>query len=93
MATKQQIQIAAKLYECRDTARRITRDSYGPIAQKWMTVISSIADNLGIDFLNAGQRVAVAAASENDDVGLMWALAATVELIEPDELTPEVTNG
>lgn len=82
---KQQIQIAAKLYECRDTARRLAGESYKLRLADWKQAVQDIAAAYSLDYLHAGMKLANSFAVKHDGMGMMWAMAATVELIEPDE--------
>lgn len=93
MANQQQVQIAAKLYECRQIARMIGKEKYAEQVIPWMQAVIVSAALKDVSRLQAGQELAAAESPDGNFITAIWMLAATVELIEPDEQTPEVPNG
>ena len=86
--SKQHVQIAERLYECRDTARRLMREKYGEQVRPWMEALEAISVGGNMSIMDASLRVVKDMSEQFNGPGMMWAAAATVELIEPDELTP-----
>jgi len=80
MVNEKAVRIAAKLYECRDTVRRLWGTDYPTKIKAWGETIEAIAANKGLDPLEAGRQLASAS---HDGATQMVILAATVELIEP----------
>lgn len=83
------IKLTAKLYECRDTARRVSGNSYRNFLLPTIAGIQAIAAEKKLTPLKAGMLLANECAKESDGIGMMWAMAAVVEITEPDELTPQ----
>lgn len=90
MATEQLIAIANKLYECRRNLRRIMGDRYYPDIVPYMEGVRRCAVANGIDDMQACLRLSKEFTADGMDVCAIWAMAAAVELIEPDELTPKL---
>jgi hypothetical protein len=80
MSTQQKIQMAAKLYDCRDTARRLLGKAFNPKIAEYSEVIKLVMSDKKIDTLAAG--IFLSKQSENPMTVIM-VLAATVEMIEP----------
>jgi hypothetical protein len=80
MSTQQKIQMAAKLYDCRDTARRLLGEAFSAKVAEYSEVIKLVMSDKKIDALTAG--IFVSKQSENP-MTVMMVLAATVEMIEP----------
>lgn len=74
------VQIAAKLYECRDAARTILGDKYPERMREYGDSIRSVAAAKECSELVAGKMLAEAAGGGMTTV---LVLAATVEIIEP----------
>ncbi|MFY9326481.1 MAG: hypothetical protein WAO76_00435 [Georgfuchsia sp.] len=73
------VQMAAKLYECRDTAKSLLGDRYQAAMRDWGEVVLRRAtiENSGV--MAAGIHMAQMVRG----VDAMMLLAATVELVEP----------
>lgn len=80
-ATQQQVQMAAKLYELRDTAKRLLGGKYKPHMAELGKILKATADRDGKDVL----AVATDVCKERGLIGmdLMMVMAAAVELTEP----------
>lgn len=74
------VQLAAKLYDCRDTVKRLLQDDYHKQMQEYGEVVRKVAAAEKCSDLEAGTRVAKSA---GDGMTAVFVLAATVELIEP----------
>lgn len=84
-----QIAIAHKLYEARRLLRSLLRDGYPKHAAKWMSIVDAVAEGEGQSHLETCMKILADLQAKHDDgMAQLWVLAATVELIEPDELTP-----
>lgn len=74
-----QVQMAAKLYECRDTAKRLLGDRYAKEMREWGRIIANCATHEKCDTMAAGINMAKMV----DGINVLMILAATVELVEP----------
>lgn len=73
------VQMAAKLYECRDHAKNLLGDKYHERMRDWGEVVTSFATQEKCDTMAAGIYIARMV----DGMDAMMILAATVELVEP----------
>ena len=80
-ATQQQVQMAAKLYECRDTAKRLFGDGYKARMDAYGQVIKSMAKTTDMNEMQA----AMYAAKQTGGMGAVCYLAAFVEMTDPEE--------
>lgn len=80
-ATQQQVQMAAKLYEIRDTAKRLLGDRYKPEMAELGKILKMTADRDKKEPL----AVATEVCKKKDLQGMdmMLIMAAAVELAEP----------
>lgn len=78
------IQIAAKLYECRDAARRLLGDHFDRDMALYAKAIRGIAATKGCTELSAAQGMA----KECGGFGAIAILAAFVEMTEAEEIAP-----
>lgn len=78
-ATQQQVQMAAKLYECRDTAKRMFGDGYKARMDAYGQTIKSMAKTSDMNELQAAMH----AAKETGGMAAVCYLAAFVEMTEP----------
>lgn len=76
------VQMAAKLYECRDTAKRLLGTKYGERMRGWGEVVTACATQEKCDTMAAGIRMARMV----DGMDAVMILAATVELVEPSNV-------
>lgn len=79
-ATEQQVKMAAKLYECRDTAKTLLGDRYKARMAELGDALKAIAAGKKCELLHAANLAARACDSGFDQVQV---LAAAVELVEP----------
>jgi len=90
MQTEQAVKMAAKLYECRDTAKRVFGDGYHARMEAYGQVVKSAANALNCSDVAAATMLA------NKVGGGMAAicyLAAVVEMTEPSNDRANLTKG
>lgn len=81
MTTEKQVKTAARMYEMRDTAKRLLRDNYTPHMAKLGAILSTVAERRGIQPIKAAMEAAAQPGVSAMDVIMM--MAAVVELTEP----------
>ena len=74
------VQIAAKMYECRDTARRLLGNKYPDRMRELGQAIKALSKEKSCSNLEAGKRIAE---SSGGGMVAILVMAATVEIIEP----------
>lgn len=77
---QQQIEVAAKLYKCRDSARFLLGEGYAAKMADYGKAITEVAGRLKCSQLNAATRMA---GGTEDGMLQMLIFAAAVELAEP----------
>lgn len=75
------IQMAAKLYECRDSAKTLMGDKYKTEIAKFSALIAAQAKRDGCSELSAATDIA----AKVGGFGAVYMLAAYVELVEPSD--------
>lgn len=80
-ATAQQVQLAAKLYEARDTMRRLLGERYAARMAELGGVLKKVAARDSVSEIQAAQVVIKAIDAQGYDA--LQLLAAAVELVEP----------
>lgn len=75
------IQIAARLYECRDTAKRIHGAAYHSRISQYATVVKAVSESENIGILDAAKQIADA--DEVEGITAIMVFAAAVEIVEP----------
>lgn len=80
-----QIKIAAKLYECRDTAKRFFREEYAIRLQSYITIIKAVMLAHNLDELHAILKISKSQSYQENGMAQMMFMAAAVELMEPSE--------
>jgi hypothetical protein len=81
MNTMNSVQMAAKLYQCRDSAKTLMGDKYKAEIAKFSELIAAQAKRDGCSELSAATDLAAKAGG----FGAVYMLAAYVELVEPSE--------
>jgi hypothetical protein len=81
MSAESAIKVAAKLYECRDTARSLLGAHYAGDMAKWGRLIGALSKKRGCSELDAAKGLA----DEAGGMGAVLILAAYVELSEPSQ--------
>lgn len=83
MQTEQAVRMAAKLYECRDTAKRVFGDGYQARMAAYGEVVNSAANALRCSDLSAALTLANKA---RGSMAAICYLAAVVEMTEPSNV-------
>lgn len=83
------VQLAAQLYDCRDTVRRFLGETYHEIMQPIGKAVIARSEQEQCDTLAAGIRLAKTV----DGMSAVMILAATVELVEPSPATDATETG
>ena len=78
---EKQIQIAAKLYECREAARLLLGDSYSVRMAEYGQIVNCVAEGKSLGILEAATEIAKDPALNGYEK--IQVLASAVELIEP----------
>lgn len=84
---EQTIKHAAKLYEMRDTAKRVLGDRFDRFMEQYQVAIRKVAEHRQCSELQAAMAISK---SDADPHVTMFAMAAFVELVEPSAVTPPV---
>lgn len=79
IADERQVRMAARLYEMRDTARRLLGEGYGAKMAELGAALKTVADKTQREPLS----VAIEAARDAHGLTQCYILAAAVELAEP----------
>lgn len=77
---EQMVKVAARLYECRDTAKRLLGEKYQERMREYGDAVRSVAKVKCIGELEAGKMLAEASGG---GMTALLVMAATVEIIEP----------
>lgn len=88
LSAEQTIGIAEKMYHCRRTLRRLMSSNYQSQVLPYMRAINERVEKFSIPLMSASLQLAQGMQVAGCDMGVMWILAAAVELSEPDESTP-----
>ena len=80
-----QVQMAAKLYECRDTAKSFFGDKYPEKLKPFTELIKAVMKANKMDELHALLKLAETKTYQDNGMNQMMFMAATVELIEPSK--------
>ena len=79
------IQMAAKMYDARDTARVLLGDKFKERMAEGISILKSIAEEHHITVEQAALRSAKMYADEHNHAAAMMVLAAWVESVEPSD--------
>lgn len=83
---KEQIKIAAKLYECQETAKMFFKEEY-PSKIKWYKdVIVNYQKKNNKDVLQSTLALCQLESVKENGMAIMMFMAATVDLIESDKI-------
>lgn len=77
------IQMAAKLYDCRDTAKRFFRDDFTDRIKPYREAIIKVMENKKLDVLPAILLISKSETYQSDGMIQLLFLAAACEMIEP----------
>ena len=78
------IQIAAKLYDCRDTAKRFFKDEYEVRIEPYKETIKHCQQKLNLEVLPCVIKICNLESVKDNGMATMLYMAAAVELIEPE---------
>lgn len=82
---REQIQIAAKLYQCQESAQKLFGEEY-PLKIRWyIDTLNAFSLKHGLETLNAVICICKENSIRNNGVALMMFIAAAVEIIEPSK--------
>ena len=85
MPTEQQIKIAAKLYDCRKTAKRFFKEEYQTKLEPYTDLIKETMMENNLEELPALLKISETLLYHDNPMAQMMFMAATVELIEPSK--------
>lgn len=85
MVTEQQIKMAAKLYECRDTARKFFKGDFPERIKFYKEVIQAYQSKHGTEVIPSVTAICGFDAVKGEAMAVMMFMAAAVELIEPSK--------
>ena len=77
------VQMAAKLYECRDTAKRFFREEYAEKLKPYTHIIQAVMKANNLEVIPALLKISETETYSGNGMTQMLFMAATVELIEP----------
>ena len=80
---EKEVQIAAKLYECRDIAKRFFRDEYSEKLRTYKNIIEGHQKEFNLDVLPSVYEICSLESVRDDGMIIILFMAAAVELIEP----------
>ena len=83
---EKQIKMAAKLYECRDTAKTLAKlkeVDYKSMLKTYTEIIQKVMEVKKLDYLPALMLISKSKTYNEDGMTQLLFMAATVELIEP----------
>jgi hypothetical protein len=83
MIAEEKIKLAARLYRCRDTAKRFYGDEFLETITPYMQVVAGVAKEKGIDELLAVMQICEDEVIANNGWTVTLLMAAAVELSEP----------
>jgi hypothetical protein len=79
------IKITAKLYKCRDTAKRFFKDEYPAKIDPYRIIVKKVMKANKVDEIGALLIIGKTNAYQNNGMAQMLFMATIVELIEPSE--------
>jgi len=80
---EQQIKMAAKLYECRDTARRFFGEEYKQKLEFYTHILKQVMKDNDLEEIPALLKISKTQHYQENGMAQMMYMAAVVELIEP----------
>lgn len=85
------VQMTAKLYDARDSARSILGDGYDAKIREYTKVIEAVATGLKIGHIAAMTKICETALADGYPLSALYTMAACVELVE--QQAPETANA
>ena len=80
---EQQVKLAAKLYQCRDTAKRFFRDEYEAKLKPYRNIIEAHQKKFNLEVLPSVLELCSFESVRDNGMATMLFMAAAVEMIEP----------
>lgn len=80
---EKQIKIAAKLYECRDTAKNFFKEQYKEKLQPYSHILKQVMKSNNLEEIPALLKISSTEHYQENGLAQMMYMAAVVELIEP----------
>lgn len=84
-ATEQQVKMAAKLYQCRDAAKKLYGTEYKYKIKWYVDALNGYAKHIGRDTLSAVIEFCSKPDVSVNEMAVMLFMAAAVEIIEPSK--------
>lgn len=85
LATEQQVKMAAKLYKCRDTAKKLYGTEYKFKIKWYIDALNGYAKFKGLDTIPAAIDYCSTPDVSANGMAVMMFMAAAVEIIEPSK--------
>lgn len=88
MITEQTVKLAAKLYQCRDTAKSLAKlkgIDYNEMLSPYISILTSLMVSQNLEVIPALLEVSKTAAYEGDGMTQLLFMASAVELMEPSK--------
>lgn len=82
---EKQIKMAARLYHCRDTAKRFFRDEYQEKLKPYTHILSAIMKANNLEEIPALIKISETNTYQESTMGQMMFMAAVVEMLEPSD--------
>jgi hypothetical protein len=77
------IQIASKLYECRDTAKRFYGAEYKERIDEYKLILRKVMEEKDLEVIQSLIKISKTSTYQNSGITQMLFMAAVVEIIEP----------
>lgn len=78
-----QVQIAATLYDCRDTAKRFFREEYKSKLEPYTEIVKKVMKSNNVDEIPALLIISKTETFKENPIGKILFMSAVVELIDP----------
>ena len=88
-----QVQMAAKLYECRDTAKKFYGKDFKSKLEPYTKIVKDVMQARHLDVIPALLLISKSETYNSSGMVQMMFMAATVELIEPSNDPPKYTSS
>lgn len=80
---REQIQLAAKLYQCQETAKSLFKGEYKEKVQPYIDLLNKLRNERKEDVLKTVIQVCKEDKIKNSGMAIMMFMAAAVEIVEP----------
>jgi len=89
ITTRQAVEVAAKLYDCQESAKSIYGNLYKERIGQWIEIVKKAEEDYGLETLLAGQKLIKKLSEQGRGIGVMMVGAAMVEILEPNKAEAE----